>query len=378
MAAMVNSPRRRNSIPAFTLIELLVVVAIILALIALLLPAVQAAREAARRAQCVNNLKQLALATHNYLSSNNLFPIGVMWQRDVNGGGCWTTGSCLIPLMQFTDQVPLFNAANFDVNIYNEPNTTISAIGVSTLWCPSDPVVADIYVYPPGAIATLPNAPLPVHFSSYGANSGEFFIFDWGGFQYFGGCQFSFDSGPGQQQMNGLVYMLSHVGLSSVTDGTSNTFLFAERAHGLLPARDIAFWDWWTSGNYGDTMFTTFYGMNPFHRAPFDVNLGPRCSADGGSDEFVSSPSSYHPGGVNFAFCDGSVKFIKDSISSWEINPSTLGTPGSPSPNCAPIGVTRGVGRDPFAYIISPGTSIGVLQQLSTRNGGELVSADQY
>jgi len=374
---MVRVIDRRMKPRGFTLIELLVVIAIIAVLIALLLPAVQSAREAARRAQCINNLKQLGLATHNYLSSNNVFPQGIQWQADAHGTGCWTSGSCLVPLMQFAEQTALFNATNFNLNMYNEQNTTISAVGLATLWCPSDPKVADLYTYPPGLVGTLPATSLPMHFTSYGANSGEFFNFDQTNATVLANCQASADAAPGEQQMNGLVYYLSHVTLAGVTDGTSNTFLFAERGHGKFPANDVNCWNWWTSGNYGDTMFCTMYGINVWFKPPFNVNLGAVCYSNTGPDEFVSSPGSFHPGGANFGFADGSVKFLKDSTQSWVIQPSTIGTPGTPSLNCLPSALIRNT-SDANAYTFVLGAPVGVLQQLSTRNGGEVVSADQY
>jgi prepilin-type N-terminal cleavage/methylation domain-containing protein/prepilin-type processing-associated H-X9-DG protein len=371
---------RRTARRGFTLIELLVVIAIIAVLIALLLPAVQSAREAARRAQCINNLKQLGLATHNYLSSNNVFPQGIMWQT--GQGLCWTSGSCLVSLGQYFEQQSVFNATNFSVNMYTAPNTTVSGVGVSILWCPSDAKVSEPYTYPVSAGAALDPVALPMRYSSYGANAGEFFIRDSRNATIDPGtCEAQGDGAPGEQQMNGVVYYLSHVTLQSMTDGTSNTFAFAERAHGKLPASEVYCWNWWTSGNYGDTMFTTFFGINPFNNAPFNVALGPVCATRTGPDEFISAPSSFHPGGANFGFCDGSVKFIKDSISSWRIDPSTIGTPGSPSKTCMPLGVTAtalsGSGY-PVQYTIAPGAYIGVLQALSTRNGSEVVSADQY
>jgi prepilin-type processing-associated H-X9-DG protein len=139
----------------------------------------------------------------------------------------------------------------------------------------------------------------------------------------------------------------------------------------------VTFWHWWTGGDYGDTLFCTLFGINPFNKPPFNVNLGPQCSVFfSGADEFVSAPSSLHPGGAHFAFCDGSVKFIKDSISSWRIDPATLGS--SDPPGCLPIGVSRGIPGDKWVFVIPRGTYIGVLQQLSTRNGGEVISADAY
>ena len=372
------SPIRRQLKPrGFTLIELLVVIAIIAVLIALLLPAVQSAREAARRAQCINNLKQLGLATHNYLQANNVFPQGVQWQTPNTPGNCWTSGSCLVAMSGYFEQGTVFNSVNFNLNMYAAANTTVSGVGISMLWCPSDPRVADLYTYPPGQGAIDP-VPLPMHYTSYGMNSGEFFIFDFTNNTLNLSCQVSgADAAPGEQQMNGLVYYLSHVSIAAVTDGTSNTFLAAERGHGRFPGADVQNWNWWSSGNYGDTMFNTFYGINVWQRPPFNVVLGPVCSAAGGADEFVSSIGSFHPGGANVGFADGSVKFIKDSISSWQINPASIGTPAAPSGGCVPFGVAQGT-SDVNTYVLAPKLSVGVLQQLSTRNGGEVVSSDQF
>src|ERR1017187_9373861 len=163
----------------FTLIELLVVIAIIAVLIALLLPAVQSAREAARRIQCTNNLKQIGVATHNYISANNVFPQGIMYQANPlqspspPGNWCYTSGSWFLAMSQYFEQGNVYNATNFMVNMFTPQNTTVSALGQSMLWCPSDSVITNLqYTYAAGQVTATP---LTMYYTSYAACTGEWF-----------------------------------------------------------------------------------------------------------------------------------------------------------------------------------------------------------
>jgi prepilin-type N-terminal cleavage/methylation domain-containing protein/prepilin-type processing-associated H-X9-DG protein len=365
---------------AFTLIELLVVIAIIAVLIALLLPAVQAAREAARRAQCTNNLKQIALAAHNYVSALNVFPQGIQFQANPEqGGACYTSNSFLVALSQYFEQGALFNATNFSVNMYTAQNTTISGTGLSMLWCPSDSVITGLtYTYPAGTVCSTA---LPMKYSSYAGNSGQFMEFYVPNNAFNGNAAnyvCTITTTPPENTNNGIIFVFSNVSIASITDGTSNTMFASERAHGKFNSGDIYCWNWWTSGNYGDTMYSTRWPMNPFNKTP------DWCCQDGGPDAYVSSASSFHPGGANFAFCDGSVKFLKDSISTWQIqggaNPSSTATDlagGGPLSGPGwPVGVSRNSSTYVFTYTL--GMQIGVYQMLSSRNGGEVISSDQY
>jgi len=149
----------------FTLIELLVVIAIIAVLIALLLPAVQAAREAARRAQCLNNLKQLGLAFANYESS-----IGVLPPAFVGAGTgntvAWTNGwSALARVLPYVEQNALFNSANFFIWKEDPTNTTVVALNVSIFDCPSDPKTQP-FLHDYGYAGT----------NSYGVCQGDWFV----------------------------------------------------------------------------------------------------------------------------------------------------------------------------------------------------------
>jgi prepilin-type processing-associated H-X9-DG protein len=200
-----------------------------------------------------------------------------------------------------------------------------------------------------------------MYYTSYAANTGTWF--QWYGLSYASAagaaaCQFGITYPD--TQTNGVMFMLSSIPLAGVTDGTSNTLLASERAHGRFPAADLYCWNWWTSGNYGDTLFTSFFPISPFNKIP-DF-----CCLDSGPDAYVASAASFHPGGANFAFCDGSVKFLKDSIDTMPYDP-VYGFP---------TGITSGYFGAP--YTLAPGAKIGVYQQLSTRNGGEVIGSDAY
>src|SRR5436305_4784576 len=223
--------------PGFTLIELLVVIAIIAVLISLLLPAVQSAREAARRAQCVNNLKQLALAAHNYESTYGAFPMGTPFfsfgDIGVNDGH-----SIFVALLAQYEQQSLFNAANFSRNIYMSPNSTVQATGTSTLWCPSDHLAAQRKV-PDYQYSDIPLGQNWVNYVSYGGSVGMFYLHP-GSYD---------DAGVASvpsltAQCNGIFYVGSTVRISGITDGTSNTMLFGERGHSLLAGQLDDDWHW--------------------------------------------------------------------------------------------------------------------------------------
>src|SRR4051794_34446785 len=170
---MTNDRPHVSRSRGFTLIELLVVIAIIAVLIGLLLPAVQAAREAARRAQCVNNLKQLGLAAHNYADVNLAFPQGGYYSQDSATMGCnqWMH-SYLLGLSAFFEQGNLYNAFNSTVRYHCNAvpsNYTVHGAKLSTLACPSDPAV----IIGNGTY-TLTGFPVPfmAGITSYRGNSG--------------------------------------------------------------------------------------------------------------------------------------------------------------------------------------------------------------
>jgi prepilin-type N-terminal cleavage/methylation domain-containing protein/prepilin-type processing-associated H-X9-DG protein len=361
MIGRFHHAKRRSG---FTLIELLVVIAIIAVLIALLLPAVQSAREAARRAQCTNNLKQLALAAHNYESANGTFPMGDHYGRN------WQNPANLIrqdfghfvALTMFYEQGNIFNALNTSIMIYMYPNSTVSGFGLNLLWCPSDGDIAGLR-YPGLPEDGWDCSPIPMTFSSYAGNLGAL-IYQYNDTSL--GTMKGVFAHTGNAVVGGSANFPS-VKIASITDGTSNTFLYGEHAHSKISAAaeqgDYYGINWWTSGDYGDTTFCTIFPPNYFasdvqsdrkYNPNAQVQIVPRQS------NFSDTATSMHPGGCNFAFCDGSVRFIKDSINSW--NPRAITTNGN---------------SGAYAYNLN-GQTYGIYQALSTRNGGEVVSSDSY
>jgi type II secretory pathway pseudopilin PulG len=245
-----------------------VVIAIIAVLIALLLPAVQSAREAARRAQCVNNLKQLALAAANYEGAYSVYPPGLYWCALTGPLQGYFGSNCgpMVHLAPFLEQGSLYNAINFLEAIYYNANLTAHGIGMSTLWCPSDATVSTIQVLPdnpPGSLfyEVVPGGSARMAYSSYGGMVGPWLVNTWSIPGVGSGARASQSQIKADQL--GMFNVCSDVRLASVTDGTSNTMLFAEHAHGMLQSADQPYWNWWNSGDFGGTLFTTMWPINP-------------------------------------------------------------------------------------------------------------------
>jgi prepilin-type processing-associated H-X9-DG protein len=307
--------------------------AIIGILVGLLVPAVQSAREAARRVQCTNNLKQIALALDDYAEAQGSFPIG---SSSCQG---WSTGSFFLGLLPHLEQVPVYNILNFQVNYAEAQNATIHDTRIDTLVCPSDAAAYDPVTVNGAYAFELTSFPVKMRFTSYAGSAGTFY---------------QYSRAPERlAQQNGLIIHRITVGFAGITDGTSNTILVGERAHSRLEEPSRSQWQWWSSGYLGDTMFTSLYPIQPFHKMP-------EVAADGDVSPYVAAASSMHPGGANFAFADGSVRFLKETIDTWQNDPQT--------------GLPLGITFDGSLYHVGGRARFGVYQRLTTRNFGDIVS----
>ena len=318
--------RRRSG---FTLIELLVVIAIIGVLIALLLPAVQAAREAARRSQCINNLKQLGLALHNYEQTINTLPPQVVLTGTATAV-TWSNGFGVnARIMPFAEQGPLFSTINFDVDMQTPPNNTVASALIGLLVCPSE--------IQPSTRALSDGSRYGI--ANYGYLTGDWYV--WGGLG--GGLKGRSAFGPNLARP-----------WAAFRDGLSNTLLMSEGKAFMTYYRDCP-----TLANIQDPLNIPAPNADPYSVAPeylggcaLRVDEGrtqwfesgshhtgittawpPNKKIPGGpgmiyadvdltsSREKLGRPTfaaatarSYHPGGVNALLADGSVRFIKETI----------------------------------------------------------------
>ncbi len=310
----------------FTLIELLVVIAIIAVLIALLLPAVQAAREAARRSQCVNNLKQIGLGLHNYESSNGSFPIGVeTFEAGVTFPNCGSTrrhGFFALILGQI-EQQNVYNSINFmfaaGTNSGPVPGviqSTALLTRISSYICPSD--------FPQSPYTSSDSQPNqnPWGQASYAGSMGTMNSFQF----YTPSC--------GPASPDGAFANNTSYRIADITDGTSNTIFAGENSKFKNdPQLDHAFNTWTQGGNYVSRALPSAARLQvllltaPKINGSLQATMPARVNGTDFRDTILTTTGnpafialgqygfrSQHPGGANFLFGDGSVKFLKEAI----------------------------------------------------------------
>jgi prepilin-type N-terminal cleavage/methylation domain-containing protein/prepilin-type processing-associated H-X9-DG protein len=292
----------------FTLIELLVVIAIIAVLIALLLPAVQSAREAARRIQCVNNLKQVGLGMQNFHDVRGALPYGSL------SSPAQTWSFIILP---FLEQTNLTNALNVNATFYDVRNSTVTQTNLSVFLCPSDPNLGTIM------------------YSKYPNRVKGNYMVNWGNADYEQSATDLVVNTPGMSlgafefitpmrgpfRANNTTTAAIPFGLRDILDGTSNTMMASEVKIGPNTGNSSdARGDYWADSKC-TYMFTAATGPNSTIPDQLDGTGGcpntkasPPCFAATGTQLEFNAARSYHSGGVNVVFCDGSVKYVKDSV----------------------------------------------------------------
>ncbi|MBN2023576.1 MAG: DUF1559 domain-containing protein [Pirellulales bacterium] len=300
-----GSAARRDG---FTLVELLVVIAIIGVLMALLLPAVQAAREAARRVHCTNNLRQVALAMHQYESAHGSLPYGSEYTNTVKNG---TAISLVLP---FLGQQNVFNLFRFDLSVLHPANQVPATTPIPTLTCPSDPQ-SETPILENRAQSTTQN-PVRCHGLWYAPCLGPAHdrdpccppcVYCDAGYPSYCCQGWNFGSGWNGDRVGEFPGMFGRVAIAitfaEVTDGLSQTIMLGE----TLPAHSV---------------FNSAYGHN-FPLCPTHIPINNMMSDDGidsvGSGglarwQHTMGYKSLHPGGANFAIGDCSIRFFLESI----------------------------------------------------------------